>query len=44
MGSVNPRSTTFALMQRDPGDPAELIARFCELGGFPRGDVLPLTG
>jgi hypothetical protein len=43
MGSVDPRSTTFALMQRDPGDPAEVIARFCELTGFSPEEVVPLV-
>jgi hypothetical protein len=42
MGSVNPRSTVFALMQRDPGDPAEVIAHFCELTGFSPEEVVPL--
>jgi hypothetical protein len=44
MGSVDPRSTTFALMQRDPGDPAEVIARFCEFTGFSSEEVVPLVG
>jgi hypothetical protein len=44
MGSVDRRSTTFALLQRDPGDPAEVIARFCEFTGFPPEDVVPLAG
>jgi hypothetical protein len=43
MGSIDPRSTTFALMQRDPGDPAEIIARFCEFTGFSSEDVVPLA-
>ncbi|MCW2640537.1 MAG: hypothetical protein JWP76_2843 [Dactylosporangium sp.] len=43
MGSVNPRSTMFALMQRDPGDPAEVIARFCEFTDFSPEEVVPLA-
>jgi hypothetical protein len=43
MGSVDPRSTVFALMQRDPGDPAALIARFRELTDFSPEDIVPLA-
>jgi hypothetical protein len=42
MGSIDPRSTVFALMQRDPGDPTALLARFRELTGFAPEDVVPL--
>lgn len=37
MGSVDPRSTSFVLLHRGPGDPAEVITHFRELSGL-RGD------
>jgi hypothetical protein len=43
MGSVDPRSTTFALLQRDAGDPAEVIRRFLEVTDFSPEDVVPLA-
>jgi hypothetical protein len=33
MGSVDPRSNTFILLQRDPGDPAAVVERFRECTG-----------
>jgi hypothetical protein len=41
IGSVDARSTTYALLQRDPGDATEVIRRFCELTGFAAKDVIP---
>jgi hypothetical protein len=35
MGSLEPRSTTFTLLQRDPGDAADVVAHFCEFTGIP---------
>jgi hypothetical protein len=43
MESVDPRSAVFVLMQRDPGDPAEVIARFREFTDFSPEDVVPLV-
>jgi hypothetical protein len=34
VGSVDPRSTSFLLLQRDPGDPTEIVTRFGELTGI----------
>jgi hypothetical protein len=42
MGSVDPRSTTFTLLHRGPGDPAEVIAHFQELTGFHTEDITPI--
>jgi hypothetical protein len=42
MGSVDPRSTSFALLQRDPGNPAEVIAHVRDLTGFSADEVTPL--
>jgi len=35
VGSTDPRSTVFTLMQRDPGDPEKVAGHFCELTGLP---------
>ena len=42
LGSVDPRSTTFHLLPREPGDRARLIERFREFTGFPVDDVVAL--
>jgi hypothetical protein len=39
LGSPDPRSSSFALLQRDPGDPAETIAHFQELTGLHATDI-----
>jgi hypothetical protein len=39
VGSADPRSTVFTLMQRDPGDPDEVVEHFRELAGFPPDEV-----
>lgn len=43
VGSTDPRSTVFTLMQRDPGDPDEVISHFSELTGFPPETVERLS-
>ncbi|MBT8224132.1 MAG: hypothetical protein HKP61_17275 [Dactylosporangium sp.] len=43
MGSIEPKSMTFLLMRRDPGDPVALITRFCEYTRFSAREVIPLT-
>jgi len=42
IGSVDPRATSFTLLQRDPGDAAEIITHVRELTGFPADQVAPL--
>lgn len=42
LGSVDPRATSFALLQRDPGDPSEIIAHFRTLTGFHPTDITTL--
>jgi hypothetical protein len=32
------------LLQRDPGEPTEVIARFRELTGFSPEEVVPIVG
>jgi hypothetical protein len=39
VGSVDARSTSFALLNRGPEDPAEVVAHFKELAGLRDGDV-----
>jgi hypothetical protein len=41
-GPADARSGAFTLLQRDPGDPAEVIARFCEFTGLSPHDVVPI--
>ena len=42
MGSVDPRSTTFALLLRGPEDRTEVLTHFRELTGFRADDIVPL--
>jgi hypothetical protein len=42
MGSVDPRSTSFVLLHRGPGNPAEALNHFLELTGFRPDDVVPV--
>jgi hypothetical protein len=42
VGSADPRSTTFTLMQRGDGDPAQLIAHFSDVTGIPPEDIQAL--
>jgi hypothetical protein len=42
MGSVDPRSTSFTLLHRGPGDRAEVVSHFRELTGFRADDVIPI--
>lgn len=42
MGSVDARSTSFALLRRGPEDPAEVIAHLRDLTGFTAGEIIPL--
>jgi hypothetical protein len=42
IGSVDPRSSVFTLMQQGDGDPAALIARFSDATGIPLDDVRAL--
>jgi hypothetical protein len=41
MGSVEPRSTSFALLHNGPDDPAAVTDHFRELTGFRPDDVIP---
>jgi hypothetical protein len=43
MGSTDPKARGVALLQRDPGDPDEVIAHFRELAGFSPEEVVPLS-
>lgn len=42
MGSVDPRSTSFVLLHRDPGSAAEVIDHFRELTRLRAEDITPL--
>jgi hypothetical protein len=42
MGSVDPRSTSFAVLRRGPEDPAEVIAHLRELAGFTADELVAL--
>jgi len=42
MGSVDPRSASFALLRRGTEDPAAVIAHLRELAGFSADEVVPL--
>jgi hypothetical protein len=42
MGSVDPRSTSFALLRRGPEDPADVIAHLRDLTGFGTGEIIAL--
>ena len=41
-GPADPRSASFVLLQRDPGEPAEIIDHFRALTGFRPADVTGL--
>lgn len=43
MGSTDPTSTIWTLLQRDPADPATVIAHFRELTGFSEDQLTPLA-
>jgi hypothetical protein len=42
LGGSDPGSTSFVLLQRDPGDPAEIVSHFQHLTGFRPTDVTAL--
>jgi hypothetical protein len=42
LGSADPRSTSFTLLQRDPGDPSELLAHFRDLTALRPTDLTAL--
>jgi hypothetical protein len=44
MGSLDSRSRTFTLLQRDDGDPTNVIERFREVTGFAPDDIVPIAG
>ncbi|NUR72409.1 MAG: hypothetical protein HOU81_16460 [Hamadaea sp.] len=44
LGSADPKVHSVTLYQRDPGDPAEIIAHFCEYTGFDPAEIKPLHG
>ena len=44
LGSADPKVHTVTLYQRDPGDPAEVIAHFVEYTGFDPAEITPLHG
>jgi hypothetical protein len=39
LGSADPKVHSVTLYQRDPGDPAEVVAHFCEFTGFDPAEV-----
>jgi len=43
LGSADPKVHSVTLYQRDPGDPAQVIAHFCELTGFDPVEVERLS-
>jgi hypothetical protein len=43
LGSAEPSVHSVTLFQRDPGDPAEVIAHFCECTGFDPAEIVRLA-
>jgi hypothetical protein len=44
VGSTDPKARGVMLLQRDPREPTEVIAHFCELTGFSPEEVVPIVG
>ncbi len=42
LGSTDPRSTSFTVLQRDPADPSELLAHFRDLTALRPTDITAL--